>query len=340
MDECRKPKYNFQKDSDPIRKIMKIYPIYDAIGVQMTAIPISDEFAYSIGDNTDSLCDKYDKDVIIIVDLESEDSNIDYADKYLDNDDDDDDDEDEYEDYNQYDDSDDVGNYSFQNILPDINFDDANYRKSLGYLGDLIDFDMIETFRSVVDINSIKWLYAFKFINPTVVDLIKMNDNCIKKSTRNELNRVSLSVMAHMCGGVTNIPDSSVMQTIIEIISNISMNRGRSTFAGFCEIILDVDLMDSKLKTSYDIWLNTVYNLILEDCVDYDTKYSAPVYLASSNMYYKRTDFLSQYYFPKGIKIRKDDNNECKEADNSIEENRRNSKDNREEKDDNNQKES
>lgn len=268
-------RYALNLKSYPLRKMQELYPIIDEVIIEVTCIPVSDEFIEKIQQDPSGSCVKYNKDIIVCTDINT---------SYIDDEDEDSDVEILDEDYE-------YGDHYYN--MPDGN--------SIKYSDFAYDFD-IDDIENTDE--GTGWIFMIKFVNP-IIERGDIEDQYIlsKTPTVEAFNKLSFSIVCEILGGIQNIIYSDTINAVINVMSNIILERGRLAFIGFAKMVLEPKDFDVELKAQYIDWMTYCYNLLLEDYIDYELRLYEPVVFG--NMQYKRTDFMGQYYFPNGIKLKR-----------------------------------
>lgn len=170
------------------------------------------------------------------------------------------------------------------------------------------------------------WMFVFSFRHPISYynDIHKsqmLSDETIAMS-----DKVIFSLMDSVSDGIRNIVKSDTMKLIIKAMINTTTAHGRIPFVGTVRFQILPERFSSQIQYNYLLWVTELYNMILEDVVEFESKITPPINIKADDMYFKPTDFLGQYYFPHGIEKRKE------EEDGSKEEGNRNKEDNTKEK--------
>ena len=332
-------KYNLNLGDYAIRKIRELYPIDDVVVITTTGIPISDDYASYMEEHIDELCNHFHKDLIVRVSIphvprnsnigykfESEFDTINLDDEddgeLLDNpyeySDEDEDDEDEYE----YFDCPDIGYiesfdeggiyYNFANVAPDVTVN-----------GDFI-YDFTESMEDVmqpsyynqdesaelnahIDSEGENWMFTFTFRHPISFSNDLMKNPILSDATIQNSDKVIFSLMNMVSNGIVNIINSETMKLIIKTMIGLVINHGRIPFVGTVRFQLLADRLEEHMRENYTEWKTILYNMILQDFVDYESRVTPPITFKADEFYFKPTDFLGQYYFPKGLKKKEEE---------------------------------
>lgn len=337
MDDL-KLKYNFDFDSYPLKKIQELYPIDNGMVIVVSGIPISDEYSEYLQnlDNLQKLCVRFNKDLILGVNIHYEPIDEDEYDE--DYEEDDYDDEEEYcDDYNNENDL--FTRFSAENLNCNIQTDDRYYNEQYyenGFsynfskifpestdafgnpifslydgsnddgIGLIYDKDASDEIVRHIDSDGEDWMFTFSFRHPIALMSEIQYPRIIQKDTAKYADKVIFSLMDIMHDGIGNIVNTESMKLIIDAMRDIAVSSGdRVPFIGTVGCGLYPQNMNQDLKYSYAIWTKDLYNKLLEDYVEYESKVSPPILIQTDSMWFKPTDFLGQYYLPHGIKFRK-----------------------------------
>lgn len=153
-----------------------------------------------------------------------------------------------------------------------------------------------------IDSEGDDWMFTFSFRHPISLSNDLMPNPILSEGTIKNSDKVIFSLMHMISGGIVNIINSETMKLIIKNMIGLVVRHGRTPFVGTIRFQILIDRLGEELRNNYHIWNTALYNMILEDYVDYESKITPPISIEKNNFYFKPTDFLGQYYFPKGLK--------------------------------------
>lgn len=337
-----KLKYDLPIDSYPLRKMQELFPITNDMVIVVSGIPISDEYSDFLLNtaNLQELCKKFNKDLILGVNIHFEPADDDEED--YDYDDEDYDEYDEDEDYyGDEDDDDDLFSrlsaenlncgiqtdnryyneqyyengfaYNFSKIFPESTDDFGNPIYSLydgnneDGIGLIYNKDASDEIVPHIDQEGENWMFTFSFRHPIAIQSDLQYPRIITKETAEYADKIMYSLMDIMHDGVSNIVETDSMKLIIGAMRDTAISGDRVPFIGTVGCNLYINNMNDDLRYSYAIWTKDLYNKLLDDYVEYESKVSPPILMKTDMLWFKPTDFLGQYYLPHGIKIRKEE---------------------------------
>lgn len=348
-------KYNLPLDSYPLKKMTELFPISNDIIIVVSAIPISDSYAEYMQENTSELCKHFKKDLILGVDIRFEDDDGNEYDDYHEEDDYDE----EYQDEQNFDDEqmfdylrtenlyndeerqqyseqfvDNGFVYNFAKIFPEYNglnvptyplYDDSGIDGS----GVIYDKSASDELNYAIDHDGHNWMFTFSFRHPISILSDIQEPHIISEATKEYADSISYSLMDVMHNGIINMVHTNSMTLIVNTMRDVAVSHDRIPFVGTVGFNLYLPNLGNDLRYSYMMWTQNLYNMLLEDYVEYESIISPPVVISSDEFYFKPTDFLGQYYMPHGIKIRKEEKKngrrkECKK--NSVRKSAKNNK--------------
>lgn len=318
-------KYNLRLSDDPLKKIQKLYPMSNTVIMYVAGFPVTDELADYLVSNPSELCAKLDKDMILRV----------YAPSGGNPDDKDNDDDDD-----EYDESDTDFMDDFMSDVPCTSSYDENgifytfakapMRKTkygldiydLEILDDfegnvrIFDQQQVEHLNSYINVGSENWIFTYKFKHQVSYDHEICRDDILSDKTLESADKTIYSLMSAISGGMVNLIYSESFKNIINNMSKVAVYDYKEPFIGCIKFNISIPNLADNIRMAYIKWTTDLYNNILEDYVELESKTTPPVVFETGNLYFKQTDFLGQYYYPKGLKNkerRKDINNGGKE---------------------------
>ena len=202
--------------------------------------------------------------------------------------------------------------YNFAKIFPEYNgFNTPTYPLYDGVgidgSGAIYDKAASDELNYAIDHDGHNWMFTFSFRHPISVLADIQEPHIISEESSKYADSIAFSLMDIMHDGIVNMTKTNSMRLIINTMRDIAVAHDRIPFVGTVGFNLYVPNLGNDLKYSYMMWTQNLYNMLLEDYVEYESMISPPVVMETDNFYFKPTDFLGQYYMPHGLKIRKEE---------------------------------
>lgn len=342
-------RYNFDLNCYPLLKLKEIYPIDNTVALTVSAIPISDLYSSYLEEHIGELCNQLKKDLILRVNIpnvapgtmlginylsvedlsDNCDSYHNSCDEYDDEDDDyeEEDDEEDDPEYNMI--KNDFDNesymdkglyYNFSRVFPVI---DAKGNEIYRFEDNIYEYNQARTLddaasseiNKYIDTDGEDWMFLFQFRH-LISYASDLNPSCIlQPETIKMADRVTYSLINTVCGGMYNITNTETMKLIVSNMIEVAASYTRAPFVGNIRFQVLPERFSEEIQYNYMMWNTELYNLMLEDFVDFEESITPPFTIAKGEYYFKPTDFLGEYYFPHGIKSRKEEENGGKETD-------------------------
>lgn len=250
-----------------------------------------------------------------------------YDDYYPDDDEEYDDEYDDCPEYNMIEDDfvnesyDEMGLfYNFSRVFPVIDgkgneiyhFEDTMQEYSQASVMDDASSSEINEY---IDTDGDDWMFLFQFRHPISYENDLNPSQILQPETIKMADKVTFSLMNAIGNGIANLTNTDTMRLIIKAMVEIASYHVRAPFVGNVRFQVIPEKFSQEIQYNYYMWNTELYNLMLEDFVNFEEKITPPFTIEKGEYYFKPTDFLGEYYFPHGIKIRKEEENGGKEND-------------------------